>query len=149
MPCSASHSQRPTSHRCRAYEFKTPSFGAHPYQRIEHASLLPSGSAPPSASKATHGVLTLRNIHLTCATQARLLAAEAQTKFLADTAAPLPRSLDTATLLPVTRVYGPDFYSSALGGASLMLQLLRLYVADPVASAQYLKAAIRCGKHTP
>ena len=43
----------------------------------------------------------------------------------------------------MTRVYGPDFYSSALGGASLMLQLLRLYVADPVASAQYLKAAVR------
>jgi len=77
--------------------------------------------------------------------QARLLAAEAQAKFLTNTAAPLPRSLDAATLLPVTRVYGPDFYSSALGGASLMLQLLRLYVADPVASASYLKAAIRCG----
>ena len=77
--------------------------------------------------------------------QARLLAAEARAKFLTNTAAPLPRSLDAATLLPVTRVYGPDFYSSALGGASLMLQLLRLYVADPVASASYLKAAIRCG----
>ncbi len=79
--------------------------------------------------------------------QARLLAVEARAKFLTNTAAPLPRSLDASTLLPVTRVYGPDFYSSALGGASLMLQLLRLYVADPVASASYLQAAIRCDKH--
>ena len=75
--------------------------------------------------------------------QARLLAAEAQAKFLAGMAAPLPRSLDAPTLLPVARVYGPDFYSSSLGGASLMLQLLRLYVADPVASASYLKAVAR------
>jgi hypothetical protein len=58
-------------------------------------------------------------------------------------AAPLPRSLDAPTLLPVEHVYGPDFYSSSLGGASLMLQLLRLYVADPVASASYLKAVTR------
>ena len=87
----------------------------------------------------THDFTTMH-----CTPQARLLAAEAQAKFLTGMAAPLPRSLDKPTLLPVARVYGPDIYSSALGGASLMLQLLRLYVADPVASAQYLKAVIRC-----
>ena len=77
--------------------------------------------------------------------QARLLAGEAQTEFLAGMPVPLPRSLGgKAPLLPVTRSYGPDFYSSSLGGADLMLQLLRLAQLDPVGSAKYLTAVTQC-----
>ena len=65
-------------------------------------------------------------------------------EFLEGMPAPLPRSLSPHTLMPVTHVYGPDFYSSALGGADLMLQLLRLAQLDPVASASFLTRAKEC-----
>lgn len=80
-----------------------------------------------------------------CMNQARLLAGEAQSTFLHGMPVPLPRSLSQRTLLPSTKSYGPDFYSSSLGGPQLMLQLLKLAILDPVASKMYLTQSIKCG----
>lgn len=76
--------------------------------------------------------------------QARLIAGEAQIEFLDGQPVTLPRSLGRKSLLPLTGTYGPDFYSSTLGGPHLMLQLLQLAIIDPISSQQYLTQSIKC-----